>query len=247
MIQGIYQGAAAMSALERWQTAIAGNLASGSVAGFKKDDTSFSSALLGSTKLDTAELAADFKRSVPTSSNRVNDSQGALRQTGKDLDFALQGPGYFQVRTGDGNAAYTRNGEFHLDGAGKLINNQGLEVLGEGGPVNIDVKLGPVTVDNNGRIFQGENSAGKLAVSDLSKSGSLKRAGDGLFTPGDGGTPPRVENPQISQGYVEESNVNPLQEMVNLITVSRAYEISQKLITTMDQTTHSAIESLGTP
>ncbi|MEA3213584.1 MAG: flagellar basal-body rod protein FlgF [Chthoniobacter sp.] len=246
MIPGIYQGAAAMNALERWQTAITGNLASGSVAGFKKDETSFSAALGGSTKLQPGGLSAEIKRLMPQATSRVSDSQGALRQTGKDLDFAVQGPGYFQVRTPGGGNAYTRNGEFHLDGNGKLVNHQGLEIQGDAGPLNVDINLGPVTVDRTGQLAQGGNTLGKFSVFDLAKS-KLQRSGDGLLVPEEGGTPPRVENPDVLQGSVEESNVIPLQEMVNLITVSRAYEVSQKLITSIDQTTRSAIETLGTP
>jgi flagellar basal-body rod protein FlgF len=236
-----------MSALERWQTAISSNLASGSVVGFKKDETAFSSAMVGNTKLEPGDLSADFKHTVPQASGRINDSQGVLRQTGKDLDFALQGAGYFKVRTREGGDAYTRNGEFHLDGSGKLVNNQGLDVTGDSGPIIVDIKQGPVTVDSDGKISQGEKALGKLSAYDLSKSGSLKRTGDGLFTPGQEGPVPPMENPQIFQGYVEESNVTPLQEMVNLIAVSRAYEVSQKLITTLDRTSQSAIESLGSP
>ncbi len=235
-----------MSALERWQTAITGNLASGSVAGFKKDETSFSSALAGSTKLQPGDLAAEFKHYAPQATSRVGDGQGALKQTGKDLDLAVQGPGYFQVRTPEGGSAYTRNGEFHLDGNGKLVNKQGLEVLSDAGPINVDIKLGPVSVDRGGQIAQGQNVLGKLALFDLSKA-QLQRTGEGLVVPAEGGTPARVQNPEVMQGYIEESNVVPLQEMVNLITVSRAYEVSQKLITAIDQTTRSAIDTLGTP
>ena len=247
MIPAIYQGAASMNALERWQTAITGNLASGSTAGFKKDETTFSSALAGGSRLQPGNLSAQLKTLMPQASSRVSDSQGALRQTGKDLDFAVQGPGYFQVRTSSGANAYTRNGEFHLDGNGKLVNNQGLEVQSDAGPVNVDLKLGPVTVDRTGQISQGDNAVGKIAIFDLGKSGPSKRSGDGLLVPENGSPLTQVENPEVIQGYVEESNVVPLQEMVNLISVSRAYEISQKLITTIDQTTHSAIETLGTP
>jgi flagellar basal-body rod protein FlgF len=235
-----------MNALERWQTAITGNLASSSVAGYKKDDTSFSSALAGSTRLQPGEMSAEIKQYAPQATTRVSDGQGALRQTGKDMDFAVQGEGYFQVKTSSGHG-YTRNGEFHLDSTGKVMNGQGLEVQGESGPITVDTSLGPIGVDRTGQISQGKTIVGKLAVFDLAKSGQLKRSGTGLFVPEDGNTPARVAKPEVMQGFVEESNVVPLQEMVNLITVSRAYEVSQKLITSIDQTTHSAIDTLGTP
>jgi flagellar basal-body rod protein FlgF len=247
MIPAIYQGASAMNALERWQTAITSNLASGSVAGFKKDDTSFSSALAGSTRLQPGEVSAEIKQYTPQATTRVSDTQGTLRQTGKDLDFAVEGAGYFQVKSASGGHGYTRNGEFHLDASGKLLNGQGLEVQGDAGPIKVDLNLGPISVDRTGQISQGKTVLGKLGVFDLSKAGQLQRSGNGLFVAPDGGTPAKVEKPEVMQGYIEESNVVPLQEMVNLITVSRAYEVSQKLITSIDQTTHSAIETLGTP
>jgi flagellar basal body rod protein FlgG len=246
MITGIYQGAAAMNALERWQTAITGNLASGSVAGYKKDETSFSSALAGSTRLQPGDLSAEFQQYAPKATTRISDGQGAIRQTGKDTDLAIQGSGFFQVRTPEGQA-YSRNGEFHVDSTGKLVNGQGLDVQSDAGPIQLDPKLGPVTINRTGQVSQGTTVLGKLLVMDLSKSGELQRSGSGLYVPADGSTPPRVENPEVMQGYIEESNVVPLQEMVNLIAVSRAYEVSQKLITSIDRTTGAAIETLGTP
>lgn len=236
-----------MSALERWQTAITGNLASGSVAGFKKDETSFSAATAGRTKLDAAEFGPSLMRLSPMANRKINDSQGNLRQSGKELDVAVQGAGYFQVRASSGDTAYTRNGEFHLDPSGMLVSGQGLPILAEGGTITMDPKLGPVTIDREGQVAQGETVVGKLALYDLSAAKQMQRSGDGLLVPEDGETPPRVAKPEVLQGYVEESNVAPLQEMVNLITVSRAYEVSQKLITSLDQTTRSAIETLGNP
>lgn len=247
MIAGIYQGAASMSALERWQTAISSNLASASTAGFKKDETTFSAESAGGARSRAGEFSAKLESLMPKSTSRVSDSQGAVRQTGKELDLAVQGSGYFQVRTAAGEMAYTRNGEFNLNNSGKLVNNQGLEVQGESGPVNVDIKLGPISIDRTGQISQGNTTLGKLALFDLAKSGELKRSGDGLMVPADDSTPTRVAKPEVLQGYVEESNVVPLQEMVNLISVSRAYETSQKLISSLDQTTHSAIEALGNP
>lgn len=247
MIQGIYQGAAAMNALERWQSAIASNLASGSVAGYKKDETSFSSQLSGKTQLTDDPISGGVSRVVPQATVRVSDSPGALRQTDKPLDLAIQGGGYFQVQAPNGDKGFTRNGEFHIDAKGTLITTQGEKVLGEKGPITVDPSLGPVTVTRTGDVTQGETPIGKLALFDLSKSGELRRSGAGLLNPADGSTPNKMQKPEVIQGYVEESNVVPLQEMVNLISVSRAYEVSQKLITTIDQTSRAAIDTLGSP
>jgi flagellar basal body rod protein FlgG len=247
MIEGIYQGAASMDALERWQSSIADNLASSSVPGYKGDETSFSGVAAGSTKLAPGDFGAAFARQAPKESHHVNTQPGTVLQTGKDTDLAVQGSGFFQVQGPDGKPGYTRNGEFHLDRNGTLVTNAGQQVMGEGGALTIDPTLGAVTVDHTGQVSQGGNIVGKIALYDAGASDQLQRAANGMLVTKDGSTPKLVENPEVQQGYIEQSNVQPLQEMVNMISVSRAYEISQKLITSLDRTTGSAIESLGTP
>jgi len=236
-----------MNALERWQTAISSNLAAGAVPGYKKEETSFSSALAGTAQLQPDDASADVKQVMPVATSKMTDSQGTLRQTGQSLDFALQGPGYFQVSTPSGGKAYTRDGEFHLDPKGNLVNVSGMQVQGDKGPIKIDLSNGPVAVDRTGLVSQSGTPLGKFAIADLSKAGPLQRSADGLVAPTNANAATQVKNPEVMQGYVEDSNVVPLREMVNLINVSRAYDISQKLVTSMDQTTHSAIDALGTP
>jgi flagellar basal-body rod protein FlgF len=244
MIQGIYQGAASMDVLERWQASIADNLASASVAGFKKEDTNFTGVETGRSKLADGDFGTTFLRVSPQATQQLNTAQGAVRSTGKDLDVAVQGSGFFQVQRPEGGTAYTRNGEFHLDGSGTLVNSAGMPVQGDGGSITVDATLGPITIDKSGQLSQGDSVVGKLA---LYAGDNLQRANGGLLMPKDGNQPKRLEQAEVLQGFVEESNVTPLQEMVNLIDVSRAYEISQKLITTLDQNTKSAIDTLGNP
>lgn len=237
-----------MHALERWQATVASNLSLGSVPGFKKDDTQFRAEAAGSLGAgESSSLGSRAKDVMPTIRQQINTSQGSLKQTGKDFDVAVQGPGFFQVKTSAGLTGYTRNGEFHLDPTGTLVTNTGHQVMGEGGPITIDPELGPVTIDEAGEVTQGDTSIGKLALYDAPAAGDLRRVQDGLLIPKDGSTPARVTDPKVLQKFVEESNVAPLEEMVNLIQVSRAYEASQKVVTSLDQTTKNAIETLGNP
>jgi flagellar basal-body rod protein FlgF len=247
MIQGIYQGAASMSALEKWQAAISANLAAGSATGYKKQDTTFSSIAAGSKTASTDAFDPTVGLTMPQSQSKLNMSQGPLLQTGKDMDLAVQGPGLFQVKTTSGVSAFTRDGEFHIDATGKLVTNQGNTVLGASGPIVTDPNLGAVTVNQTGEVSQNGVTIGKIPLYDVGASGGWQQMGSGMFVPKDGSQTSVVANPDMLQGYVEQSNVTPLQEMVSLISVSRAYEISQKLVTTLDQSTHSAIEVLGTP
>jgi len=247
MIQGIYQGAASMNALEKWQSTISQNLAAGSAAGYKKDDTTFSSAKGGSSKGGAENFSSTMARTMPQANNKLNLSQGAVLKTEKDTDLAVQGAGFFQIKTASGSKGYTRNGEFHLDATGKLVTSQGNPVVGDGGPIVSDPTLGPLTVDQTGIVSQSGKRIGKISLYDVGSKGGWEHAQDGTMIPKDGSQATAVAKPEMLQGYVEQSNVAPLQEMVNLISVSRAYEISQKLVTTLDQSTHSAIDTLGTP
>lgn len=247
MIQGIYQGAASMSALEKWQTAISENLAAGSIAGYKKEDTNFSSIAAGSTKTTADDFDPAVGLTMPQANSSLNMGQGPLLQTGKNMDLAVQGPGFFQIKTSAGMNAYTRNGEFHIDATGKLVTNQGNAVLGDSGPIVTDPNLGAVTVNSKGEVSQNGTAISKIPLYDVGAKGEWQRAANGMFVPKDGSQATVVANPDMLQGFVEESNVAPLQEMVNLVSVSRAYEISQRLVTTLDQSTHSAIDVLGSP
>jgi len=247
MIQGIYQGAASMSALEKWQAAISENLAAGSVAGYKKEDTNFSGVAGGAAKTAADSFDPTVGLTMPKANSTLNMGQGPLLHTGKDMDVAVQGPGFFQIKTTTGVNAYTRDGEFHIDANGNLVTNQGNTVLGDSGPIVTDPKLGAVTINNTGEVSQNGTVVGKIPLYDVGANGGWQRAAGGMFVPKDGSQATVVANPDVLQGYIEESNVAPLNEMVSLISVSRAYEISQKLVTTLDQSTHSAIEVLGTP
>jgi flagellar basal body rod protein FlgG len=236
MIQGIYQGAASMNALEKWQTAISANLAAGSVAGYKKEDTNFSGLAAGSKQKGGDDFDASVGLTMPQANNKLNLTQGPMQQTG-----------FFQIKTPTGTKVYTRNGEFHIDSTGKLVTNQGNTVIGDSGPITTDPNNGPVTVNHLGEVSQNGGVIGKLTLYDVGAKGEWQQAGSGVFIPKSGSQAAPVATPHVLQGYVEESNVVPLQEMVSLISVSRAYEISQKLVTTLDQSTHSAIDTLGAP
>ena len=248
MIEGIYSGAASLTALERWQEAISQNLASGSLAGFKKTEVAFDGVVGGLKKLDPrSTFSPELRTIVPKGGDAISFRPGELKQTGKNTDLAIEGAGFFQVRQPDNSMGYTRNGEFHLNAENTLVTRHGHAVMGDGGPIVVDPELGPVSVANDGSISQGATVVGKVVLYDFADPNTLQRRSDGLFAPGNGAAPTLVEKPSIAQGTVETSNVSPLAEMVNLIAVSRAYEASQKVITTQDDVLRQAIQTLGNP
>jgi flagellar basal-body rod protein FlgF len=246
---GIYKGAAALGAYEKWQEILSQNLASASVPGFKKSDVSFDAVSDDGSKVNLHNRAGDGSQGVmPQASSKINFSQGELRRTGADYDFAIQGDGFFQIQRTNGELGYTRNGQFQLKSDRTLTTNQGLTVMGESGPITFPPGAGAISINADGMLFQGDQPVAKLAVYQFKDQQKLHRVGDGLMAPSSAREQPiPVEKPAILNGHIEQSNVSPLTEMVNLIEVSRAYEAAQKVIQSHDDDSDKAIQILGNP
>ena len=246
---GLYQGAASLAALERWQEMVSQNIGAASVPGFKKNEMSFE-AVLGGMKRTGSEssFGKDVASAMPRQSVRISMEPGELRTTGNDLDFAIQGGGFFQIQKPDGETGYTRDGEFRLSPDRMIVTKQGYPVMGDGGPITLRPGGGRITITSEGTIVQGETQIGKIAVHDFADPSKLRRIGDGLLAPVDPSIQPTpIEKPSVMGGALEGSNVSPLREMVNLVTVSRAYEANQRLLVANDETTGKAIQALGNP
>ena len=246
---GLYQGAASLAALERWQEMVSQNIGAASVPGFKKSEMSFE-AVLGGTRRSGADagFGKDVSSSMPRQSVQISMEPGELRTTGNELDFAIQGAGFFQVQKPDGQTAYTRDGEFRLSPDRTLITKQGFTVMGDGGPIVVRPGGGHISISPEGTIVQGETQLGKIAVYEFEDPTKLKRVGNGLLAPADASVQSTsVERPAVLSGSLEGSNVSPLREMVSLVTLSRAYEANQRLIQANDDNTEKAIQSLGNP
>lgn len=244
---GVYQGAASLAALERWQGIISENLAAQSVPGFRKSEASFASVLGGDIRGGDGRASAVSRSVMPSAVSRINMQPGQLRTTGAEFDFAIEGPGFFQVRRPDGKIGYTRDGEFHVNAERTLVNKLGYPVLGDGGPIALRPEGGRISINADGAVVQGDQIVGRIGLVDFGDPGKLQRIGDGLLGPTDGAQPTPIEQPKVVNGALEGSNVVGLQEMVNLITVSRAYQASQRVIQTADENAGKAIQSLGNP
>lgn len=246
---GVYQGAAALSALERWQQTISQNIASSSVAGFKKDETSFASVLGEIERIgDEGRLGKEVRGVMPGVVNEISMKPGELGATGSELDFAIQGGGFFQIQRPNGELGYTRDGSFKLSTDRTLVTKQGFTVMGDGGPLTLKAGGGKIAINGDGTLMQGDTLIGKIGVFEFENPKTLQRVGEGLLASTNPNVQPQaVERPNVLSGFLERSNVSPLLEMINLVTVARAYEVSQKMIRSHDENTGRAIESLGTP
>jgi len=238
MIEGIYQVAEA-GMLPRTQKLdiIANNLANANTAGFKADRVF----LIG--LIDT-ELSAESTDTLDMAVTAVTEfRQGALYETENDLDLALEGDGFFAVETVDGTA-YTRNGTLRLDAEGWLVNSEGMPILGWGGP--IEIAGNRAVVSENGEVWVDGEVVDSLMIMDFPRPYDLKKLGNSLFVPVDPmeeGV--EAEHVRVRQGFLEGSNVRPIEEMVDMLTVYRTYEAAQSTIKYQDETLSKAVNEVG--
>ena len=245
MVEGIYNNAASLTALEKWQAAITQNLVASKVAGFKKTNFAVESDEQVKTKYEPGESAARHTGGLPVRTTSINFTPGEIEQTQKPTDIAIDGPGFFQVQGADGKNLYTRNGEFQFNNENTLVTRHGLTVLGDGGPITIDPEQGAVTFAKDGTISQGNNLLGRLQLYGFNDPQSLIRVEGGYFEAPDDANPEALEDGQVVQGAIESSNVLPMEELVSLIQVARAYEASQRSMLSSDDLISKAINSLG--
>lgn len=247
---GIYQSASALSALERWQDTVSQNITSSQTTGYRKRTVNFSTQQAGMMQPDArAKIGEDtgVPMLFPKINGGINFAAGETQPTRRDLDVAIQGAeGFFEIQMPDGSKAYTRSGEFRLRPDRTLVTTSGHEVMNEGGnPIVLLPSNAPLVINQDGTLFQGETALGKLSVQKFADTSRLTAIAGGFFTAEPGVTPEPVEEPELLQGYLEQSNVTPLREMVDLVLISRAYEANQKIISTVDQQLQKTLEALG--
>lgn len=210
------------------------NLANVNTDGYKRDDVTFWEMLYKSSG-DQARVGKALK--VTTS-----HEQGPLKQTGNQLDFAINGEGFFKVMTEEGTR-YTRSGHFLINSQGQLSTPGGDLVWGEGGPISITGQN--ISVADDGTISEDGITINRLAVVSFDNPGNLEKAGRNLFrTPGQNNEIP-LNSPSVKQGFLESSNVNTVKEMTELIDLQRAYASQQKVIRSFDELDDLAITRLG--
>ncbi|HMD61148.1 MAG TPA: flagellar hook basal-body protein, partial [Opitutaceae bacterium] len=217
---GLYQSAASLSALERWQDAVSQNISGGQVPGYRGRTVTFSAQDNGQFVFGrSGQPGSDSSQpaSFPAASSGISFKAGETQPTGNPLDLAIQGPGFFQVKMPDGARAYTRDGTFHQRADGTLVNSSNFPVLSESAsPIVLALAAGPVSVTQEGVISQGDAQVAKLSVTSFSNTAALTPISSSLLlaSPSAGAKP--AEHPGVLQGYIESSNVSPLFEMVNL-------------------------------
>jgi flagellar basal-body rod protein FlgF len=242
----LFQAAAGLNANARLQEMIAENLASSSIPGFKKQELSFAAIQGG---LMAAPTSGPQAYALPRATPSTNFQQGELRTTGVNTDVALEGRGFFAVQLPDGNTAYTRDGEFHLDASGQIVTKQGYPVLADSGPIQLDMNNHTeLSISSTGEISQGADAKGKLKVVDFNDPQLLTPVSSGYFlarNPALQSTEPAATT--VRQGFVEGANTSPPAEMVKLIAAMRMYEANQRVVQAQDDRMAKTITELGHP
>lgn len=224
------------SALLKELNSVANNVANMSTAGFRREGVVFSEHVEalpveeGSISLATA------------GAYYVDLSQGGLKQTGGQFDFAIEGDGFFQVETPDG-PRLTRSGSFAVNNEGQFVNADGLPVLGDGGgPLFVPQGAQIIQVAPDGTLSADGAPVGRMGLVEA-EPGSLRRDGSNLFDT-DGPLAPAADS-RIMQGFLEGSNVNPVEEISRLIEVQRAYEFSKKFMDQEDERILNTVKTVG--
>lgn len=256
MVKGLYTAYTGMINEQHRMDVLTNNLANADTNGFKKEGAtsqSFDSVLAYKIK-DISEGNRLAKRigvnnpGVKIGEGYTDFSEGPIKTTGNTYDLALTDRGFFAVeftnKAGETSVKYTRDGDFTLTQEGRLVTRDGDPVLGEDGqPIEID-PLKEVQINTSGQIIQDDQVVATIQVTDFEDYNYLERYGENYFQPIEGAV--ETEAPaQVYSGYLETSNMSVVTEMVNMITVSRAYESNQKIITTIDGTLDIAANQLG--
>ncbi len=248
-MKALYTAATGMAAQQRRIENISNNLANVSTVGYKKSRENFedllyqtlstSSAGLGTTRASNLEIGSGVRLARITR----NFSNGDLQQSGNQLDVALVGRGFFVVQDMNGNEFYTRNGQFGTNSNGELVTQAG-NIVSPG--ISIPSDANYIQIDQDGTISAIYNSSpdpvvvGTIQVADFINPAGLRALGGNLYsaTPESGSALylDSMDDYSIRQGFVEGSNVDVAEELVNMITAQRAFELTSKAVESADQT-----------
>jgi flagellar basal-body rod protein FlgF len=230
-----YTTLARQSGLMREMQIVANNIANLSTTGYRREGTVFAE--------HVARMDEEPSLSMPHATGRVVDlSQASLTMTGGAYDFAIQGDGFFLIETAEGNRL-TRSGSFTPNDAGELVNGDGLRLLDAGGaPIFVPPDAGPVNMAEDGTLSAGGTPIAQVGLWQPADPLALRHQSGTLF---EGGELVPVENGRVFQGFLEESNVNPVSEIARMIEVQRAYEMGQKFLDAEDARARGVIETLG--
>lgn len=238
----IYTAMSGAKASMARQDALANNLANANTPGFRADLSAFRAVpVLGdglATRVHSVDATAGFSA-----------QEGPINTTGRSLDIAIQGPGWFAVQGLDGKEAYTRSGGLELSADGTLQTRNGLPVLGDGGPIVVP-QGAEVSIGSDGTVSARVGNTPSVNVGAIKlvnpPVGELSKAGDGLVRTTNGEPADADPAVRVAQGALEGSNVNAVEAMVGMIASARQFEMQMKMLQNADDNEQRASKLLST-
>ncbi|MFI4918174.1 MAG: flagellar hook-basal body protein [Legionellales bacterium] len=212
---------------------ISQNVANMNTIGFKKQ-------LLEHASFDD-QLQPQMSNMVSQLQTSQMNAQGSFSQTQNPMDVALSGDGYFQVQNEQG-IFYTRRGDFQINNQGELVTATGETLLGNSGTVKVDDST--FTLNAQGAVFIEHRQVNQLNIMQFNQPEQLRYVGNGLYQTNESPTP-SASNTRVLQGFIEQSNVKSIDEMMDLVKISRHFEASQRVMRTADSLLATAINQLG--
>jgi flagellar basal-body rod protein FlgF len=242
MDNALYVGLSRQMVLRREMDIVANNVANTDTTGFKVES------LMEKTDPEAPAFTLQGPRPVKfvTSDGVLRDfGQGSLRRTDAPLDLAIEGQGFFQVSSPNG-PRFTRDGRLRLDDTGRLVTENGLPVMDDGGgEITLDPSKGQLTISEDGTVSQGTTRIAKLGVFTFPTLGALEKVGDNLYQNTSNQQPQAAGAARVRQGMLEGSNVQPILEITRMIEVSRAYEQMTKIMDSTAELSRTAIQRMG--
>jgi flagellar basal-body rod protein FlgG len=252
MINSLWISKTGMEAQQTQLDVISHNLANVSTTGYKRANAVFEDLMyqnlrqVGAATTEQTQLPTGLHLGlgVRTVATSRSFSQGTIQQTTNNLDVAIQGNGFFQITMPDGTTQYTRDGSFQIDNQGRMVTSNGMPVANG---ITIPANAKNITIGANGAVTASlpgvttPQSIGTIAMASFINPAGLEPQGQNLFaeSPASGqpntGTPGTNGLGTLSQGFLESSNVNVVQELITMIQTQRSYEMNSKAIQTSDQ------------
>lgn len=241
MDSGYYAACAGFAAQTQALELVANNLANLGTAGYRAQQATFRSLLTGGGAVAWNPLNAAVNDFGVLGGSRIDRASGSLAATGNPLDLAVAGTGFFVIRSGAGEV-YTRNGSFHATPTGQLVTGQGDAVLGEQGPITLP--NGAVAVSSDGTVSVDGAVVEKLRLAEFAPDTSLRALGNANYSAPAASALPAATS-SVRQGMLEDSNVSPVEGVVQLISIQRNAEMMQRALTVFDsQFNQTAVQDL---
>jgi flagellar basal-body rod protein FlgF len=251
MDRAIYTSMTGASQTLSRQASVAHNLANVSTNGYRSEEHRLRAVEI-QRKGEALKTALPTRAFVVDASTHTDFSSGPLMPTGRELDVAIKGKGWVALAMPDGTEAYTRSGSLEINLNGVLQTKSGISVAGDGGQITIPPEV-KVTLGRDGTISVIPESGAQNVVNVVGRiklvnppEANLVRGGDGLFRMNDRSAAPVDDAVQMVGGYTEGSNVNPVEQMVSMISLSRQYEMQIKMLQSADTNDRAATQILST-